>query len=93
MQGLSGGLSSFHQGGIVPGPRGSDVPIIAQAGELIIPANRTGQFREGSDTNINLNFHEMTDSEFTSRLYRELPNIADSIAQTFYNRGILNSNG
>ncbi len=28
----------LHQGGIVPGPAGANVPIIAQAGEMVIPA-------------------------------------------------------
>ena len=30
-----------HAGGVVPGPRGIDVPIIAQAGETIIPLGGT----------------------------------------------------
>ena len=29
---------TMHQGGIVPGKKGQDVPIIAQAGEKVIPA-------------------------------------------------------
>ena len=29
------GLPSFHGGGVVPGRRGADVPVIAQAGEVI----------------------------------------------------------
>ncbi len=39
-QGVVGGR--FHQGGIVPGPPGADVPILAQAGETVIPAGRGG---------------------------------------------------
>lgn len=33
-------LPYFHAGGIVPGAKGQDVPIMAQAGERIVPANR-----------------------------------------------------
>lgn len=35
---IGGFLPKFHSGGIVPGPRGADVPILAQAGERVIPA-------------------------------------------------------
>ena len=36
-QSVVGGIfPSFHEGGVVPGPRGSDVPIVAQAGERIV---------------------------------------------------------
>lgn len=35
-------LFSGHAGGIVPGPIGSDVPAILQAGERIIPMNEVG---------------------------------------------------
>jgi hypothetical protein len=34
----------MHQGGIVPGPRGADVAIMAQAGERVIPANAPDEF-------------------------------------------------
>lgn len=33
----------MHSGGIVPGPRGADVPIMAQAGEQVIPARDAGR--------------------------------------------------
>ncbi len=39
----------MHHGGVVPGAPGSDVPIIAQAGETIIPAGHRG---EGGTVNI-----------------------------------------
>ncbi len=35
------GLPSFHSGGVVPGPRGADVPAILQAGETVIPAGQS----------------------------------------------------
>lgn len=33
----------MHKGGIVPGPRGADVPIMAQAGEMVTPMNDVGR--------------------------------------------------
>lgn len=35
-------MPHFHQGGIVPGPRGAEVPIMAMAGETVIPAGAGG---------------------------------------------------
>lgn len=35
-------LPAFHDGGIVPGPRGADVPALLQAGERVIPAGESG---------------------------------------------------
>ena len=35
-------MPKMHTGGIVPGRPGQDVPIMAQAGERVIPANRAG---------------------------------------------------
>lgn len=45
-------LPKFHDGGIVPGPRGADVPIMAQAGETIIPAGAGGGGMGGGITVI-----------------------------------------
>ena len=41
--GRLGGRQEFHEGGIVPGPRGSEQLIIAQAGEEVIPIDGTGR--------------------------------------------------
>lgn len=35
-------LPEFHQGGVVPGPRGAEVPIMAMAGETVVPAGQSG---------------------------------------------------
>jgi phage-related protein len=35
-------LPEFHAGGIVPGPRGAEVPILATAGETVTPPGRGG---------------------------------------------------
>lgn len=35
-------IPTLHDGGIVPGPSGSDVPAILQAGELVIPRSNVG---------------------------------------------------
>ncbi len=49
-----GNISPFHQGGIVPGPAGADVPIIAQAGEQIIPAAQVSGGGGGGGVTINI---------------------------------------
>ena len=44
-----GGLMHFHSGGIVPGPRGTEVPAILQAGEAVVSINqmRNGPMNRG----------------------------------------------
>lgn len=37
---VGGRLPFFHDGGVVPGPPGANVPIMAQAGETVIPNGR-----------------------------------------------------
>lgn len=44
-------LPAFHKGGVVPGAPGTEVPIMAEAGETVIPAGG----RVGTTVNINLN--------------------------------------
>ena len=46
------GIPLFHQGGIVPGIPGQAVPILAQAGEEIIPAGQVGGIGGGTTINI-----------------------------------------
>jgi len=41
-----------HTGGLVPGPRGTSVPILAQAGETITPSGKSGG---GGNITINVN--------------------------------------
>jgi hypothetical protein len=45
-------LPEFHTGGIVPGPAGAPVPILAMAGERIIPAGATGTVGRGGTGGI-----------------------------------------
>ena len=33
-------LPKMHKGGVVPGKKGEDVPVLAQAGEKVIPADK-----------------------------------------------------
>lgn len=42
-------LPRFHDGGVVPGSRGSDVPILAQAGEIVLP---NGTMLAGGGTSV-----------------------------------------
>lgn len=39
----------MHKGGVVPGKKGADVPIIAQAGEVVVPAGRASEYRQVYD--------------------------------------------
>ncbi len=79
-------ISPFHQGGIVPGPPGADVPIVAQAGERIIPATQVAQVAQvaqvgtgdgGGDINITIE-GDLTEPVFED-LQREL--ILESIGR------------
>lgn len=36
------GFGEFHSGGMVPGPTGATVPILAMAGERVVPAGQSG---------------------------------------------------
>ncbi len=47
-------ISRLHQGGIIPGPVGADVPIIAQAGEQVIPAAQVSGGGGGGGVTINI---------------------------------------
>ena len=49
-----GGLDLLHEGGIVQGPTGATVPILAQAGERVVPRNRAAGGSGGSLT-VNVN--------------------------------------
>ena len=40
--GLFGGIFSFHEGGVVPGRPGQEVPAVLEAGEVVIPRNQVG---------------------------------------------------
>jgi len=40
--GIYDNLPKFHTGGQIAGPRGSEVPIMAQAGEWVVPENNMG---------------------------------------------------
>ena len=43
-------LPKFHSGGVIPGPRGQEVPIMAQAGETVVPNGGLG------DVKVEVNF-------------------------------------
>lgn len=57
----------FHSGGVVPGPPGSDVPIMAQAGETVIPAGG----RSGGTT-INITVTGAMDPKAVARQIKEM---------------------
>lgn len=65
----------FHEGGVVPGPRGSPQPIMALGGETVLPTHKGG-FSGGSVTRIgptliinNPNTHDLrTDAQYLTIL-------------------------
>ncbi len=59
----------FQHGGIVPGRLGSPVPILAHAGERVIPVNRAGGGGSGVILNVTYNV-EISDKEEMERLLR-----------------------
>ena len=59
-QALGVQLPKFHDGGVVPGPVGSEVPIMAQAGETVLPI---GSKAGGGGTVINVSFTGITTRE------------------------------
>lgn len=42
-------LPKMHTGGVVPGKEGQEVPIMAKAGETVIPAGRKSEYRQVYD--------------------------------------------
>ncbi len=58
---------NFHTGGVIPGPVGADVPIMAQAGEKIIPAGAAatsgGDSGGGVTFNVSIGLYAGTETE------------------------------
>lgn len=49
-------IPTLHQGGLIPGLRGTEVPILAQAGERVIPLDQVANSGSSNNTfNITLN--------------------------------------
>ena len=59
------GIPFFHKGGVVPGPKGANVPIMAQAGETVIPAGQKAG--GGGGTVINVTVSPFTSPTETAR--------------------------
>lgn len=67
--GLLAHLPTFHQGGVIPGPVGASVPIMAQAGETVLPIGAKGG---GGATVVNINFNGVTTRETADQVVRVL---------------------
>lgn len=52
-----GDLFHFQHGGVVPGPIGTPVPVIAHAGERIVPRSGTDVNGEGTSNAVTVNFY------------------------------------
>jgi hypothetical protein len=64
-----GRIRPMHDGGIVPGRAGQEVPILAMAGETVIPTHKSG----GGGINItNLNVGSIGDADEMGRELRKL---------------------
>lgn len=44
----------YHEGGVVPGPPGTEVPAILEAGETVLPTQKSG-LKGGMTTNVTVN--------------------------------------
>ena len=90
---LSGMALFFHEGGIVPGSKGADVPIVAQAGEMILTRSQQRALLEGGggSNSVTINMSSIGDvTEATKRANREQANeISDMVQQTLVERGAL----
>jgi hypothetical protein len=90
---LSSAALFFHEGGIVPGSNGSEVPIVAQAGEMVLTRNQQRALLEGGggSNSVTINMSSVGDvSEATKRANREQANeISDMVQQTLVERGAL----
>ena len=58
----------FHDGGVVPGPAGADVPAILQAGETVIPAGG----RAGTTVNVNVGGSVISEGDLVEAVRRGL---------------------
>ena len=56
-------LPRFEHGGIIPGSPGSAVPVIAHAGERIVPASRSRGMSDGTSISININYPQFKSQE------------------------------
>ena len=74
---------SFAFGGLVPGAEGQAVPIIAHAGERVIPAAQSRGNKSGGGQSINISFPNLTVRSEDDYDYfrRQLDKIMRSIAQ------------
>ena len=74
---LFGGI--FHEGGIVPGSPGQSVPIIAQAGERVIPASQVGNT---STQEFNINVTGDVSRQTRTTIAAMIPEIASGVNAT-----------
>ena len=79
---LFGGI--FHDGGIVPGTPGQSVPIIAQAGERVIPANQVGNT---NTQEFNINVTGDVSRQTRTQIANMIPEIASGVNSVNRERG------
>ena len=92
---LAGASLIMHDGGLVPGQRGADVPIVAQAGEMVLTRDQQRSLLKGEtggdNVPITINMSSVGDvTEATKRANREMADeLADMIQTTLIERGAL----
>ena len=84
--GLFGGI--FHEGGVVPGSRGQQKLILAEAGELVVPPNAINSFG-GAQININQQITGNVDQATRRALRQSANEISDAVYANFRERGVV----
>lgn len=75
-------LPRLEQGGIVPGARGTAVPIIAHGGEEIIPARNAGG-ADGMMIEIVMNYPSFKNQEDTDVVRKQIESALRDVARVY----------
>ena len=84
------GAKNYHGGGIVDGPTGADVNVVAQAGELILTKAQQGNVAAGlqGGGGFNLEQNISVNGEIGPAVYRELMGQVKYLAQNSFQQMI-----
>ena len=89
LTGFLGGLSPFHEGGVVPGRTGQEVPILAQAGEVVLTPEQASSMSAGGETIVvNFNITGNIDQASEDYITRNANNVADIVQRSLKSRNI-----
>lgn len=90
------GLFGFADGGVIPGPEGAAMPVIAHGGEVVLNREQQQNLLNGGTSGpqtVSQNINVTGDvSEATRRAVREMGNeITNMVQQGFNERGVINA--